>query len=242
MNIAGKTMLITGASQGIGRFLALYFAKRGARLVLAARNGANLQQTALLVQEAGAACFYQPCDLRVPHTLERLAEAIRTEVGGVDVLINNAADVTSKPLLESSLDEIDGQIRTNVIGSLQLTRLVVPMMLERGGGMVVNISSLAGCKPNPAQTVYSISKAAVNGMSEALRIELKGTGIHVMNVALSSIAVDKLATAGQAPVEQFARRLERAIANDATELFLSPFTKWLMRLYKFYPPLMHFRR
>jgi len=247
MTIDGKTILITGASQGIGRFLAGHFATRGCRLVLTARNEANLDETASQAEAAGAHCFRQPSDLRVPDTLERLAEAVRSQVGGVDVLINNAADVTSKPLLDSSLDEIDGLIRTNVIGCLQLTRLIVPMMQERGGGTIVNISSLAGCKPNPTQTVYSISKAAVNGISEALRAELRGTGIHVLNVALSSVALpqdageDGTGRGRGVPVEQFAVRLERAIDRRAAELYLSPVTKWLMRLYKLCPPLMYLR-
>lgn len=241
MKLDGKTMLITGASQGIGRFLAVYFAKRNVRLLLTARNQAGLAETCAMVERAGGTCWYGPCDLRARDTLERLIDGIRAAAGGVDLLLNNAADVTSKPFLESSLAEIDSLVRTNVTGCLQLTRLVVPLMLERGGGMVINMSSLAGYKPNAGQTVYSISKRAVNAASEALRAELRGKGIHVMNVALSSVAVDTPAGPGQVPVERLAHRLERAIALEATEVFLSPVTKWLMRLYRFWPALMYLR-
>lgn len=234
-------MLITGASQGIGRALAVHFAAKAAELILTARSESKLKETAKMVELAGGRCAYHASDLRRLDTLEALTEQMRERGTKVNILVNNAADVTSKPFLETSVEEIESLIRTNVIGCLQLSRLVVPMMIERGEGMIVNVSSLAGYKPNPAQTVYSISKAAVNGMSEALRAELSGKGIHVMNVALASVGVEDEPLPGQIPVERFAARLERAIAKNETELFLSPITKWLMRLYRFYPPLARLR-
>ncbi len=241
MEIRGKNILITGASRGIGRYLATYLAPKAAMLVLAARDVAQLQITAVEVRKAGGQCLVQPCDLCEPATLDMLAQAGREQAGGVDILINNAADVTSKPFLDTSADEIERLIRTNVIGPLQLARLIAPMMLARGGGMIVNISSLAGCKPNPTQTVYSISKAAVNGMSEALRQEFRGAGINVMNVALGSIAVAAPEGRGRYPVAVFARKLERAITREEPEVYLSPVTKWLMRVYRACPFLMQLR-
>lgn len=243
MDFASITMLITGASQGIGRYLAVYFAEKGADVILTARSEANLQTTAQLVEEAvRRPCPYFVSNLRDTASLEALVNRIEDLCGGVDVLVNNAADVTSKPFLESSMAEIDGLIRTNVIGCLQLTRLLIPAMIERGRGMVVNISSLAGFKTNPGQTVYSISKASVNGISDALRVELSEKGIHVMNVALASVGVEEPLRAGQVPVARFAAALERAMDRRQDELYLSPITKWLMRLYRFYPPLSRVRK
>ena len=241
MNIKGKTFLITGASQGIGRYLAVHFAAKAGRVIVAARNAVHLEATAERVRAVGGECLAVACDLRRPDTLEQLARRALEGAGGVDVLINNAADVTSKPFLDTSLEDIEGLVKTNVTGCLQLTRLVAPMMIARGGGAVVNVSSLAGYKPNPTQTVYSVSKAAVNGISEALRAELAPHGIAVINAALSSVAVEGDAAPGQVPVAEVARRLEQAIVRETPELFLSPITKWLMRLYKFYPPLMRLR-
>lgn len=241
MNVQGKNMLITGASRGIGRALALHFAGHGARLFLAARTEAGLHETRAAIEAAGGTASCHPSDLCVPESLERLAEAVQAQ-GGIDILINDAADLTSKPLLESSLDDIDVLVRTNLVGLLQLTRLLAPAMMARGGGMIVNLSSLSGYKPNPAQTVYSISKGAVNAASEALRAELAGKGIRVMNVALPSIAVGRPAARGQVAVEVLAQRLERAIAAETAELFLSPVSKWLMRAYRFCPALMRLER
>lgn len=237
MNVTGTTILITGGSQGLGRHLAVHFAPKAAEVIVTARNEAGLEQTAAMVAQAGGRCAYYVSDLRKPDTLEALVAQIHEQKKRVDLLINNAADVTSKPLLETSSDEIDNLIRTNVTGCLQLCRLLAPGMIQQGGGMIVNISSLAGYKPNPTQTVYSISKGGVNALSDALRAELSGKGIHVMNVALASVAVEGAPKPGQIPAARFAARLERAIERNETELFSSPFTKWLMRLYRFLPPL-----
>jgi 3-oxoacyl-[acyl-carrier protein] reductase len=244
MRLDGATFLITGASQGVGRHLAVYFARhvKGADLLIAARSEANLRETARRVVEAGATCLFYVCDLRDSASIERLAETIRREGKRVNVLINNAADVTSKPLMRTSLDEIDSLVRTNVTGPIQLCRLVAPMMIERGGGAIVNISSLAGYKPNPSQTVYSATKSAVNGISDALRAEFRGTPVSVINVALSSVNLSDTPQRGKVPADVLAEKLMKAIERGQPELYLSPITKWLMRLYKFYPPLANIVR
>lgn len=244
MKLTGATILITGASQGVGRHLAVYLARNieRAELILTARNEQNLRESARMVAEAGGECTVHPSDLRDPRSLENLADMLRRDGRGVNVLINNAADVTSKPLMQTSLDEIDNLVRTNVTGALQLCRLIIPIMQESGGGVIVNMSSLAGYKPNPSQTVYSATKTAVNGMSDALRAEFRDTPIRVLNVALSSIYVSGARRPGQVPVDVLGKKLLRAIERDSAELYLSPVTKWLMRLYKFYPPLARIRR
>ncbi len=240
MDISKATILITGASQGIGRHLAVHFAQKCAGLILTARNEANLKETARLAQ--GCPVTYFASDLANKESLVLLVESIKQSGQRVDILINNAADVTSLPFMSTSLEQIDSLIQTNVAGCLQLCRLVAPMMVEAGRGMIINSSSLAGYKTNPFQTVYSISKAAVNAISDSLRTELSPKGITVMNLAVPGVAVNGPAKPGQMPPDIFAKRLERAIENEETEVFFSPITKWLMRLYKFYPPLARIRK
>lgn len=237
MNWPDTTILITGASGRVGRALAIHFAHKGAHLLLSGRDPDRLEQTADRIRNAGGYADCYLADLRQPETLDDMILRIGENPGRVDILINNAADVTSHPFLQTTQEEIDSLIRTNVIGALQLTRLVAPLMLAANNGVIVNISSLAGYKPNPNQTVYSISKSAVNAMSEALRAELAPTGIHVINVPLSSVAIVGPYPPGQVPVERVASALERAIEQRRPEVFLSPVSKWLMRLYQFYPPL-----
>lgn len=237
MQLNNTQILITGGSQGIGRHLAVHFATRCAKVIVAARNESGLMETQSLVVDAGGVCDYSVLDLSDTASVEAFASRITHDGTGVDILINNAADVTSKPLLETSPSEIAHIIESNVTGPLHLTRQLLPGMIERERGMIVNMSSLAGYKPNPSQTVYSISKYAVNGMSEALRNELRGTRVEVMNVALGSVNLTGDAEAAGVPVAEFAQELERAILAGTPELFMSSVSKWLMRAYHFYPPL-----
>ncbi len=220
-------ILITGASQGIGRRLALHFAGKGSEVWIAARNEAALEETARMAADAGGVCHVAECDLRNRASLERLA----TAVGDVDCLIHNAADVTSRPLTETSLEEIESIVATNITGPLELTRLLLPGMRARNRGTIVTISSLAGYKPNPSQTVYSISKSAVNAMAAALRAELRGTGIRVIHLALGSVSVDDAPKPGQVPVRAMIRKLDQALERGTPEVFMSPVSKWLMRVY-----------
>lgn len=230
MNIDGSTVLITGASQGIGQRLAVHFAPKAAEVIIAARNQAKLEETAALVRAAGGQATTLALDLCEPESIRALTKTVRSSKKRVDILINNAADATSKPLLHSSFEEIDAIIRTNVIGCLQLCQSISLIMIEQKHGMIINISSLAGYNPNGRQTAYCTSKAAINAFSEALRDELAPQNIYVMNVAQQNVLADQ-------PFRHFAQRLEAAIQRDQSELFLSSAKKWLMRLYKFYPKL-----
>ncbi len=233
MKISGASILITGASRGLGRVLAVECARAGGRVSIAARDENALHETSALM-DGGARGLYA-FDLVDRSAVERAAAQIVAEGRAPDILVHNAADVTSKPLRETSPEEIEHLISANITGPLVLTRALLPAMLERGRGSVVWVSSLAGYKPNPTQTVYSITKTAVNGAAAALRAELKGTGVDVMNAALSSVG-----PGGYAP-ERYARRLIAAIERGETELFLSPVTKYLMRLYAFCPALARLR-
>ena len=236
-----KNIVITGASQGLGQYLAIYFAQKGNNVILLARNEEGLKDTLRQVEEAGGNGHYCVADLSDSSSLVKAVEHIGSHYKKIHVLINNAADVTSKPLLETDLDEIARLVQTNVTGTLQLTRLLIPMMENVKDPSIINISSLAGYKANPTQTVYSVTKTAVNGISDALRAELAPMGFHVMNVGLSSVGTQTDHKPGQVSVARYAHLLESALFNHQDELFLSPTNKWLMRLYKFLPALAKLR-
>jgi short-subunit dehydrogenase len=236
-----STVLITGAGGAIGRHLVAHYAQRGATVVLTGRDKGRLEASAAKAASNGGAVHIWPADLCDEAALNGLVEFIAGESGQVDLLIHNAADVTSKSFADSSTDEIASLIRTNVTGPLQLTRLALPLIEKGAGKTVVFVSSLAGYKANPQQTVYSISKAAVNGASDALRTELSAKGIHCLTLALSSINTGGDARPGQVPVAQALQRLDKAIDGKEDEVFLSALSKYLMRLYAAFPVLKRAR-
>ncbi len=227
------TIFITGASRGLGRALALHFARKGIRLVLLARTKAKLDDTAHQAEIRGATVCPILADLADKNSLVAAAERLQAEKTPLDIIIHNAADTTSKPFRHTTLEEIDHLFRTNVTGMLQLTRLVIPDLLRDGKGTVVMISSLAGYKANPSQTVYSISKAGVRFAAEALAAEFRTSGIHIMCAAVPSIG------SGNHPlkIDHYANRLERAIERKENEVFFTRTSALLMRLYGLLPEL-----
>jgi 3-hydroxy acid dehydrogenase / malonic semialdehyde reductase len=181
-----KTILITGASSGIGAACARLFAPQGARLLLLARRADKL---ASLVDELVA----DGCDRSALHTLEldvRERQQVAVMLGGlptqwqaIDILINNAGLSRGlNKLQEGDIDDWEEMIDTNVKGLLYVTRAVVPGMVERGWGHVVNLGSIAGHQTYPQGNVYCGTKAAVRAISEGLNIDLLGTPVRVTSI------------------------------------------------------------
>jgi len=179
-----KLILITGASSGIGEACAWKFAENGCRLILNARSEDKL--TALkeqLVAQYGTDVLLMPCDVRDGEAVSQAIAALPQEWQDIDVLVNNAglALGTDKEH-ELDLEEAFTMIDTNVKGLLRMTRLVVPGMVSRGSGHVINIGSIAGDGAYPGGSVYCATKAAVKVLSDGLRIDLYDTPIRVTNV------------------------------------------------------------
>jgi short-subunit dehydrogenase len=179
-----QTIVLTGASRGIGVHIARSLAKPGVRLVLAARSEAGLQTTADIVRELGAEAVVVPCDVSNPDDIARLAEV----AGKVDILIHNAGIEQVCHAHEQDPDQAELQVRVNLIGPIRLTRAIVPGMIERGTGTVVMVSSMAGKSPTPFNAVYAATKFGLNGYASSLRIELLQTGVHVGTVCPGFVA------------------------------------------------------
>jgi len=166
-----KTVLITGASQGLGRALARLLASRGFRLVLNARRPEPLQEIAW---ELGA--------LAIPGDVSEVAEEIVARAGRVDVLINNASELGPLPmprLEDYPWDALLRVFKVNAVAPLHLTQLVLPQMKDRGEGLILNISSDAATNAYPGWGGYGASKAALEHISRTLAVELEGTGVRV---------------------------------------------------------------
>ena len=175
----GKTVILTGASQGLGAVMARALAKAGARLVLAARSADKLEQLAAELRGTGNRVLAVPCDVTLARDRDALLERTRREFGAIDVLINNAGVEELGHYAEQDPATLERIITTNLLAPMQLTRAVLPGMLAAGRGQVVNIASLAGRTGMPFGAAYSGSKGGLAEWSISLAAELKGTGVAV---------------------------------------------------------------
>jgi NAD(P)-dependent dehydrogenase (short-subunit alcohol dehydrogenase family) len=189
--LAGRTALVTGASRGIGRAVAFRLAHLGARLLLVARDHnalADVHQE--IVEVANAAADEFPCDLTSASEIQTLSSRI-DHAGGCDILINSAGiGRIGAPLQEIPLEDFDAVIATNLRAPFLLMRAVIPHMIARRAGDIVNISSLAGQGPLANGAVYAASKWALNGLSYSAAEELRSHNIRVSVVAPGSVNTD----------------------------------------------------
>lgn len=178
-----ETVLITGASSGIGLELAKCFAADGSRLVLIARNETTLEQlSSELQQKYKIQTIVLPADLSLPEAPKQIFEKLAAQKVAVDVLVNNAGFGLHGEFLELPLQRQLEIIKVNVMALTELTGLFLPAMVQRKGGGILNVGSVAGFVAGPRLAVYYASKAFVQSFSEALAEELNGTGVSVTSL------------------------------------------------------------
>lgn len=185
MEIRGKRIVVTGATRGIGRELAEKLAAQGARLALVARSKDSLEE---LARRLGGKAF--AADLGRPTDVDGLIERIEADGGGVDVLVNNAGISNIGYVLNQSRESIETLFRVNLLSPIHLCQQVIPRMLERGGGHIVNMGSIAGFMPPPGLVHYGSSKSALAQYTAGLRIDLRGLPIRLTLVQIGSTATD----------------------------------------------------
>jgi short-subunit dehydrogenase len=186
----GKVVVITGASGGIGAELAKEIARRGGRVVLAARSADKLEA---LAQEIGHDAVAVPTDVTVRAQVARLRDQALERAGRIDVWVNNAGRGISKPLTALTDEDVDGMVRDNVKSALYGMQAVLPHLQARGDGAIANVSSMLARVPfAPIRSAYSASKAALNSLTETLRVELRDTfpKIRVLTVMPGVVATD----------------------------------------------------
>ena len=182
MQIEGRTVIITGASSGIGQETAREFARRRAHVVLASRNREALDRLAAELADFPGRRLVVPTDVTDRYAVEALVRRTVEEFDGVDVLVNNAGLGLFAPIVGGSLDNMHHLFAVNFWGSVHCIQATVPYMRRQGRGHVVNVSSLAGKMAVPYLGIYSATKHALAAVSSALRSELAGTGIGVSAV------------------------------------------------------------
>ncbi|MEE2829961.1 MAG: SDR family NAD(P)-dependent oxidoreductase [Myxococcota bacterium] len=238
MKVTTETVaLITGASRGIGVDIVRHLAQRGAKLVLAARNQEKLEAVAAEARSLGSETLVRPTDLSLREDTEALVRDARSHFGHIDLLVNNAGVEHYAFFEEVSLDDLEWTTRINVTAPMALARLVLPGMLERNSGHIVNVASLAGLGPTAFGEAYGASKHAVVGFTRALRASLqtRGSGVSASVICPGFISdvgmfadkqaahegVEPVAFLGTSPPAAVARAVLRATEKDLPEVIVN---------------------
>jgi short-subunit dehydrogenase len=178
-NLENFVAVITGASSGIGREAAILFAVNKVKVALAARREDKLQEVGKEIARVEGKVIVIPTDVSDQAQVERMVERVLEHFGRIDILVNNAGFGQLALIEETSVDDMREIIDVNLMGTFYSIRAVLPQMKKQGSGHIINISSVAGKRGFPLLGAYCATKSAMNAISEALRIELAGTGIYV---------------------------------------------------------------
>jgi 3-oxoacyl-[acyl-carrier protein] reductase len=187
LDYKGKVAVVTGGTKGIGRAIAEALAREGLNICVGARSMNEVKQTVRELESLGVSATGAACDVRASEECDALVSHAVEELGGVDVLVNNAGVGLFKLVEETTPEEFRAVLETNLFGVFYCCRAALPEMKRRGGGYIINVSSLAGANPHPRMAAYNASKFALNGFSEALMQEVRHDNIKVSYVMPGSV-------------------------------------------------------
>ena len=190
MRLANKTAIITGGGSGIGKASAKFFHREGANVVLFGRRKHKLEETA---KELGTRALAIEGDMTRSTDLDRLVQETRSTFQRIDILVNNAGIFKGAPLHEVSSDQYDEIMNINMTAVFQLTRKVLPVMMEQKGGSIIHISSILGIIAVPQVAVYNISKGAMNQLNRSIAVEYGSYGIRSNSICPGLIKTDMTA-------------------------------------------------
>lgn len=186
MNVENQIAVVTGGTKGIGRAIAEELLKAGAKVFVCARNREELKSAVAEMSGLGQ-IEGELCDMRSFEQVKMMLDECERKFGGVDVLINNAGIGIFKPVEELAAEEFQAVLETNLFGVFYSCHAAIPMMKRRGGGYIINISSLAGANAHPRMAAYNASKFGLNGFSEALMQEVRHDNIKVSYIMPGSV-------------------------------------------------------
>ncbi|WP_144463387.1 3-ketoacyl-ACP reductase [Siminovitchia fortis] len=189
-NLKGKNALITGAGRGIGRATAIAFAREGINVGLVGKTFDHLEKVAKELEEFDVNVVVAVADVSDQASVKAAVDHVKSDLGSIDILINNAGIAKFGKFLELTPEEFKRIIDVNVMGMYYVTRAVLPEMMERKSGDIINISSTAGQKGGPVMSAYSTSKFAVLGLTESVMQEARKYNIRVSALTPSTVATD----------------------------------------------------
>ncbi len=223
--LVGRLAIVTGGSRGIGLATAIALRSAGAGVLICGRSADRLDTAAARIVTATASAAAGPvatavADVRHPEQAQRLVESAVAQLGGVDILINNAGVGRFSPLAELTIDDWRETVDTNLSGVFYCCRAAIPAMKRRGGGWIINVSSLASTHPFAGGTAYCASKAGLNAFTEALMQEVRRDGIRVSCVLPGSVDTE---FAGNEPSEDSGWKLAASdVAQTVVDLLRHP--------------------
>jgi len=229
MELAKMVALVTGASSGIGRLLALSLAEKGARVALVARRADLLCELPAEIRRRGGDSLAVPCDVADPAQVQAASTRVLEHYGAVDLLVNNAGYGHHRSFLEWELADIERMMRVNYFGAVYFTRALLPQMVARRSGWIVFVASVAGKIAVPDESAYVATKFALVGFAEAVSLELEDQGVHVLTVCPGAIrtpffddeALDRLPPAARRTMVEPERLVEailKALARGKREI------------------------
>lgn len=187
MRFQDRTVIVTGAGRGIGRSIGLRFSEEGARVALVARTEKDLLETAQLIQEGHGRCIVVPTDITIPAAADDCVSHVEKELGPTDILVNNAGVFLWRPFLQLTAREWDLVLSTNLTGAANFCRAVLPGMVERRRGRIVNVSSIHGMRGDANLAAHSAAKFGLIGLTQSLAREFRGHNIAVNAVCPGSV-------------------------------------------------------
>lgn len=190
MDFKNKTVLITGASSGIGKQTAIEFAKKGANLILVARRKQKLESVVQELKKFQTSVIVCPCDVSKKDQVKEMSKIVLEKFDSIDVLVNNAGFAIYGSVSDLSIEEIESQMETNYFGMMYCIKNFLPSMLEKKSGHIVNVASVAASMGLPGIAPYCASKFAMLGFSEGLKHELKNSGIGITVVSPIMVKTD----------------------------------------------------